>query len=61
MRRFEDSGPAGHAIGLVHTGEGHDSCSDLSREHVCGSIKDNARAAHIPLDEWLKWKAWNKP
>ncbi|MGW6541940.1 hypothetical protein ACWGBH_03650 [Streptomyces massasporeus] len=20
-----------------------------------------ARAAHIPLDEWLKWKAWNKP
>ncbi|MFJ4282771.1 pre-toxin TG domain-containing protein [Streptomyces massasporeus] len=28
---------------------------------ISGSIKDNARAAHIPLDEWLKWKAWNKP
>lgn len=28
---------------------------------ISGSIKQNARAAHIPLDEWLKWKAWNKP
>ncbi|MFJ3646613.1 pre-toxin TG domain-containing protein [Streptomyces murinus] len=28
---------------------------------ISGSIKENARAAHIPLDEWLKWKEWNKP
>ncbi|MFD9863417.1 hypothetical protein [Streptomyces alboflavus] len=28
---------------------------------IDGSIKDNPRAAHIPVDEWVKWKAWNKP
>ncbi|MFD5696466.1 pre-toxin TG domain-containing protein [Streptomyces lasiicapitis] len=28
---------------------------------IGGSIKDNPRAAHIPVDEWVKWKAWNKP
>ncbi|MFH9073626.1 pre-toxin TG domain-containing protein [Streptomyces alboflavus] len=28
---------------------------------IGGSIKDNPRAAHIPVSEWVKWKAWNKP
>lgn len=28
---------------------------------ISGSIADNGRAAHIPLDEWLKWRTWNKP
>lgn len=28
---------------------------------ISGSIKQNAREAHIPLEEWLKWTEWNKP
>lgn len=28
---------------------------------IKGSIKDDPRAAHIPVSEWVKWKAWNKP
>ncbi|MET9018246.1 RHS repeat-associated core domain-containing protein [Streptomyces olivaceoviridis] len=26
-----------------------------------GDIKSNAYEAHIPLEEWLKWKSWNSP
>ncbi|MEU8470166.1 RHS repeat-associated core domain-containing protein [Streptomyces sp. NPDC029006] len=26
-----------------------------------GDIKTNAYEAHIPLDQWLKWKSWNSP
>ncbi|MFF6980156.1 hypothetical protein ACFZAV_21010 [Streptomyces sp. NPDC008343] len=28
---------------------------------ISGSIKDNAWAAHVPVEDRLKWKAWNKP
>jgi RHS repeat-associated protein len=28
---------------------------------IIGSIKSDAANAHIPLDEWLLWKTWNKP
>lgn len=26
-----------------------------------GSIADNAEKAHIPLNEYRKWKKWNSP
>ncbi|WP_158940981.1 pre-toxin TG domain-containing protein [Streptomyces rimosus] len=28
---------------------------------IKGSIENDPREAHIPLDEWLKWNEWNKP
>ena len=28
---------------------------------IIGPIRGNAVDAHIPLDEWLKWRYWNKP
>ncbi len=28
---------------------------------ISGSIKDHAWEAHIPLEEWLRWKEWDKP
>ncbi|WP_129297753.1 pre-toxin TG domain-containing protein [Streptomyces lydicus] len=32
-----------------------------SGKPIAGSIKENAREAHIPVTEWIKWKEWNKP
>lgn len=32
-----------------------------SGKPITGSIKENAREAHIPVTEWVKWKEWNKP
>ncbi len=28
---------------------------------IKGSIENDPREAHIPLEEWLKWSEWNKP
>ena len=28
---------------------------------IQGSIKSNASSAHIPLEEWLKWRTWYEP
>jgi len=28
---------------------------------IPGDIKTNAYEAHIPLEEWVKWKSWNSP
>ena len=28
---------------------------------IVGTVKANYEMAHIPLTEYLKWKAWNKP
>ncbi|UNO42984.1 pre-toxin TG domain-containing protein [Streptomyces sp. MST-110588] len=30
-------------------------------KQISGSIENDPREAHIPLDEWVKWKEWNKP
>jgi hypothetical protein len=32
-----------------------------SGEPLSGSIKQNPVEAHIPLDEWVEWRIWNKP
>ncbi|MFE7662479.1 pre-toxin TG domain-containing protein [Streptomyces celluloflavus] len=30
-------------------------------KQIQGSIENDPREAHIPVDEWIKWKAWNQP